>query len=63
MRKARPVAGQLEPICQLAEAGRPELGLALVGKLVGDHGGVIDYDTSIQGTAFRVMLPMLKEHI
>ena len=38
MRKARPVAGQLEPICQLAEAGRSELGLALVGRA----GGRID---------------------
>jgi two-component system nitrogen regulation sensor histidine kinase GlnL len=37
--------------------------LALVAKLVGDHGGVIDYESLTQGTAFRVMLPMLKEHI
>lgn len=43
--------------------GGTGLGLALVAKLVGDHGGVIDYETSAQGTAFRVMLPMLKEHI
>ena len=43
--------------------GGTGLGLALVGKLVGDHGGVIDYDSSTQGTAFRVMLPMLKGHI
>jgi two-component system, NtrC family, nitrogen regulation sensor histidine kinase GlnL len=42
--------------------GGTGLGLALVGKLVGDHGGVIDYDSSTQGTAFRVMLPMMKEH-
>ena len=43
--------------------GGTGLGLALVAKLVGDHGGVIDYDSLTQGTAFRVMLPMLKEHI
>ena len=43
--------------------GGTGLGLALVAKLVGDHGGVIDYESLTQGTAFRVMLPMLKEHI
>jgi len=34
------------------------LGLALVAKLVGDHGGVIDLDSDEGGTAFKVMLPM-----
>ena len=33
------------------------LGLALVAKIVGDHGGVIEYDTDQRGTTFRVMLP------
>ena len=37
------------------------LGLALVAKIIGDHGGVIDI-TSRQGrTQFRVLLPMSKE--
>jgi two-component system nitrogen regulation sensor histidine kinase GlnL len=34
------------------------LGLALVAKLVGDHGGVIEFDSEPGRTAFRVMLPM-----
>ena len=34
------------------------LGLALVAKMVGDHGGVIEFDTDNGGTIFRVMLPM-----
>ena len=36
------------------------LGLALVAKIVGDHGGVIEYDSSSKGTEFRVMLPMVE---
>lgn len=34
------------------------LGLALVAKLVGDHGGVVDMESDTNGTAFRVMLPV-----
>ncbi|MEP4887582.1 MAG: ATP-binding protein, partial [Alphaproteobacteria bacterium] len=34
------------------------LGLALVAKLVGDHGGVIDLESDNTGTAFKVMLPV-----
>lgn len=34
------------------------LGLALVAKLVGDHGGVVDLDSDGTGTVFRVMLPV-----
>ncbi|WP_319531769.1 ATP-binding protein [uncultured Cohaesibacter sp.] len=33
------------------------LGLALVAKLIGDHGGVIEYDGTGRQTIFRVMLP------
>ena len=33
------------------------LGLALVAKLIGDHGGVIEFDTSGRHTVFRVMMP------
>jgi len=39
--------------------GGSGLGLALVAKFVGDHGGVIDLDTQSRRTAFRVMLPMM----
>lgn len=34
------------------------LGLALVAKLVGDHGGVIDLESDGAGAAFRVLLPI-----
>lgn len=38
------------------------LGLALVAKVVGDHGGVIEFDTEPRRTVFRVMLPMYQDH-
>ncbi len=38
------------------------LGLALVAKIVGDHGGVIEFDSIPGRTTFRVMLPMYKEN-
>ncbi len=34
------------------------LGLALVAKLVGDHGGIIEFDSEPGRTVFHVMLPM-----
>jgi len=34
------------------------LGLALVAKIVGDHGGVIEFDSEPRRTVFRIMLPM-----
>ena len=33
------------------------LGLALVAKIVGDHGGVIECDSSNRGTTFRILMP------
>jgi two-component system, NtrC family, nitrogen regulation sensor histidine kinase GlnL len=35
------------------------LGLALVAKIIGDHGGVIEFDSRPRRTRFRVMLPMV----
>jgi two-component system nitrogen regulation sensor histidine kinase GlnL len=37
------------------------LGLALVGKIIGDHGGVIEWDSEPRRTIFRVLLPMAAE--
>ena len=34
------------------------LGLALVAKLIGEHGGIIEFETSNLGTEFRVSLPI-----
>ncbi len=40
------------------KSGGKGLGLALVAKLVNDHGGVIEFDSEPGRTLFRVMLPM-----
>jgi two-component system nitrogen regulation sensor histidine kinase GlnL len=37
------------------------LGLALVAKIVGDHGGAIDFESDGRGTVFRVRLPVVQE--
>ncbi len=37
------------------------LGLALVAKIVGDHGGVIEFDSRPRQTVFRIMLPMYRD--
>jgi two-component system nitrogen regulation sensor histidine kinase GlnL len=37
------------------------LGLALVAKIVGDHGGVIDCDSRPGRTRFRILLPVASE--
>ncbi|OAN46381.1 two-component system sensor histidine kinase NtrB [Magnetospirillum moscoviense] len=37
------------------------LGLALVAKIVGDHGGIVEFDSIPRRTVFRVMLPMVEE--
>jgi len=34
------------------------LGLALVAKVIGDHGGVIEFDSQSRRTVFRVFLPL-----
>jgi len=37
------------------------LGLALVAKIVDDHGGVIEFDSVPRRTVFRVLLPMVQD--
>ena len=39
------------------------LGLALVAKIVGDHGGIIEVDSQPRRTTLRVMLPMAPEEM
>jgi two-component system nitrogen regulation sensor histidine kinase GlnL len=44
-----------------AKPGGKGLGLALVAKIVRDHGGVVECQARDRGTTFRVLLPMMKE--
>lgn len=37
------------------------LGLALVAKIIGEHGGVVECDSSSRGTVFRVLLPAWRD--
>ena len=37
------------------------LGLALVAKIVGEHGGIIECDSSPRGTSFRILMPAWKQ--
>lgn len=37
------------------------LGLALVAKIVGEHGGVIECDSSSRGTTFRILMPAWRQ--
>jgi two-component system, NtrC family, nitrogen regulation sensor histidine kinase GlnL len=37
------------------------LGLALVAKIIGDHGGIIECDSEPKRTVFRVLLPMQEQ--
>ena len=37
------------------------LGLALVAKIIGDHGGVVEFTSQPGRTSFRVLLPMAPE--
>jgi len=36
------------------------LGLALVAKVIGDHGGIIEFDSQPRRTVFRVFLPVVR---
>ena len=38
------------------------LGLALVAKVIGDHGGIVEFDSSDRGTEFRLRLPMHQDY-
>jgi two-component system nitrogen regulation sensor histidine kinase GlnL len=37
------------------------LGLALVAKIIGDHGGIIECESQSRRTVFRVLMPMFTE--
>ncbi len=46
-----------EPFVSTKSSGSG-LGLALVAKFIGDHGGIIECDSTSRGTVFRVLMPM-----
>jgi two-component system nitrogen regulation sensor histidine kinase GlnL len=51
------IVGHLfEPFVSTKRSGRG-LGLSLVAKIVGDHGGVVEYARQARGALFRVRLP------
>src|SRR5690606_8515466 len=37
------------------------LGLALVAKIVGEHGGIVECESTGKGTTFRVLMPAWKD--
>jgi two-component system nitrogen regulation sensor histidine kinase GlnL len=39
------------------------LGLALVSKIVGDHGGIIECESQPRHTIFRVLMPMYRDNV
>jgi two-component system, NtrC family, nitrogen regulation sensor histidine kinase GlnL len=49
-----------EPFVTTKVGGRG-LGLALVAKIIKDHGGMVECEADGRGTLFRVLLPMMKE--
>jgi two-component system, NtrC family, nitrogen regulation sensor histidine kinase GlnL len=50
-----------EPFVTSKPQGRG-LGLALVAKIVRDHGGVVECLSRERGTTFRILLPLIREH-
>jgi two-component system nitrogen regulation sensor histidine kinase GlnL len=43
------------------KAGGTGLGLALVAKIINDHGGIIEFDSEPRRTVFRVRLPVHRQ--
>ncbi len=50
-------ASLFEPFVSNKHSGSG-LGLALVAKIIGDHGGIVEFDRQMRWTVFRILLPM-----
>jgi len=50
-------ANLFEPFVSSKSSGSG-LGLALVAKVIGDHGGIIEFESHPRRTMFRVLLPL-----
>jgi len=55
------IARHLFDLFITTKAGGTGLGLALIAKLIDDHGGIIEFDTDPKGTEFRVFLPVYSD--
>lgn len=49
-----------DPFVTTKETGSG-LGLALAAKIIGDHGGIIDFESEPRRTVFRILLPMHRD--
>ena len=47
--------------CAVVTGGTSGLGLALVAKIVGEHGGIVECESTSRGTTFRILMPAWKE--
>ncbi|WP_235889146.1 two-component system sensor histidine kinase NtrB [Glacieibacterium frigidum] len=56
----RDIADHLFDPFVTSKPGGRGLGLALVAKIVGDHGGIVEYGRENDRTVFRVLLPVAK---